>query len=47
MNWTFFWKLVLLFTLSAYSILVIIVFFGGIKNIAEMLKELSAPREEQ
>lgn len=47
MNWTFFWRFVLLFTLSAYALLVIIVFFGGIKNIVEMLKELSAPREEE
>ena len=47
MNWTFFWKLVLLFTLFAYALLVIVVFFGGIKNIVEMLKELSAPREEE
>lgn len=47
MNWTLLWRFVLLFTLSAYALLVIVVFFGGIKNIVEMLKELSAPREEQ
>jgi hypothetical protein len=47
MNWTLLWKCVLIFTLSAYSLLVIIVIFGGTKNIVEMLKELGAPREEQ
>ncbi len=47
MTWTLLWKFVLIFTLSAYSSLVIIVFFGGLRNIVEMLKELSAPREEQ
>ncbi|HUU51630.1 MAG: hypothetical protein WBF32_13460 [Candidatus Aminicenantaceae bacterium] len=46
MNWVLLWKGVLLFTLFGYSLLVIIVFFGGIKNIVAMLKELSAPREE-
>ncbi|MGB6864645.1 MAG: hypothetical protein WBE11_03065 [Candidatus Aminicenantaceae bacterium] len=46
MNWILLWKGVLLFTLFGYSLLVIIVFFGGIKNIVAMLKELSAPREE-
>lgn len=43
MNWVLLWKSVLLFTLFGYSVLVIIVFFGGIKNINEMLKDLSAP----
>ena len=43
MNWVLLWKGVLLFTLFGYSILVIIVFFGGIKNINEMLKDLSTP----
>lgn len=46
MNWVLFWKLILIFTVSAYSLLVIIVFFGGIKNIIEMLKELGAPRDQ-
>lgn len=40
MNWAQFWKFVLIFCLSAYSFLVIIVIFGGIKNIVDMLKEL-------
>jgi hypothetical protein len=47
MNWILLWKFVLIFTLSAYSSLVVIVFFGGFRNIVDMLKELSAPREEQ
>jgi hypothetical protein len=47
MSWTLLWKSVLLFTLFGYSLLVIVVFFGGIKNIIAMLKDLSAPREEQ
>jgi hypothetical protein len=47
MNWVLLWKFVLIFTLSAYSLLVVIVIFGGLRNIVEMLKELSAPREEE
>lgn len=47
MNWALVWKFVLVFTLSAYSSLVIIVVFGGLRNIVDMLKELSAPREEE
>ncbi|MGD9346470.1 MAG: hypothetical protein PVH84_11435 [Candidatus Aminicenantes bacterium] len=47
MNWVLLWMFVLIFTLSAYSLLVVIVLFGGLRNIVEMLKELSAPREEQ
>lgn len=43
MNWELLWKIVLVFTLSAYSILMIIVFFGGIGNIVDMLKDLRAP----
>jgi len=43
MNWILLWKGVLLFTLFGYSFLVIIVFFGGIKNIVAMLEDLSAP----
>lgn len=47
MNWALFWKLVLIFCLSAYSLLVVIVIFGGIGNIIDMLKELSAPRDQE
>jgi len=42
-----FWKFVLFFCLSAYSLLVVVVIFGGIKNIIDMLKELSAPRDQE
>jgi hypothetical protein len=41
MNWVILWKFVLIFTFSAYSILVIVVFFGGIKNIIEMFKDFT------
>jgi len=44
MNWVQFWKFVLIFTISAYSLLVVIVSIGGIKNIVDMLKDLKAPR---
>lgn len=47
MSWALFWKLVLIFCLSAYSLLVVTVIFGGIKNIISMLKELSAPRDQE
>ena len=43
MNWILLWKGVLLFTLFGYSLLVVIVFFGGINNVVAMLKDLSAP----
>lgn len=47
MSWALFWKIVLIFCLSAYSLLVVIVLFGGIKNIIDMLKELSGPRSQE
>lgn len=43
MNWELLWKSVLIFTLSAYSLLVIVVMFGGIRNIVDMLRDLSNP----
>jgi hypothetical protein len=46
MNWILLWKFVLLFTLFGYFFLVCIVTFGGIGNIIEMLKDLSAPSKE-
>jgi len=42
MNWAHFWKLVLILTLAGYSLLVIIVAIGGIKNIISMLKDLKS-----
>ena len=45
MNWQIFWKIVLILTLSAYSLLVIVVMFGGLKNIVQMLQELREPPE--
>ena len=47
MSWALFWKIVLIFCLSAYSLLVVAVIFGGIKNIIDMLKELGAPRKQE
>jgi hypothetical protein len=47
MNWVVFWKAVLIFTLIGYSILAVIVFFGGIRNVADMLRELRAPLDER
>jgi len=46
MNWVILWKGVLLLTLIGYSLLVVIVFFGGINNIIAMLQDLSSPRNE-
>jgi len=37
------WKFILILTLSSYSILVIIVTIGGMKNLIQMLKELKEP----
>jgi hypothetical protein len=45
MNWTLFWKIVLILTLSAYSLLVVVVFFGGLRNIVQMLRELREPSD--
>ena len=47
MNWEMLWKAVLVFTLCGYSILVIIVFIGGLGNIADMLRELRKPADDQ
>jgi hypothetical protein len=46
MNWMFLWKAVLVLTLSAYSLLVIIAFFGGLRNIVQMLKDLREPPDQ-
>jgi len=46
MNWEFLWKFILIFTLSTYSVLVVIVFFGGLKNIVDMLKDLKMPADQ-
>lgn len=40
-----FWKFILILTLSSYSLLVIIVSIGGMKNLIQMLKELKEPLE--
>lgn len=43
MTWMQFWKFILILTLIAYSLLVIIVSIGGMKNLVQMLKELKEP----
>ncbi|MFC2167393.1 hypothetical protein ACFLRW_00260 [Acidobacteriota bacterium] len=46
MTWIQLWKFILILTLSAYSLLVIIVTIGGIKNLVQMLKELREPSDQ-
>ncbi len=43
MNWILLWKGILIFTLSGYFLLVIIVSIGGAKNVVEMINDLKAP----
>jgi hypothetical protein len=43
MNWQLLWKILLIFTLSGYSLLVVIVIFGGARNIVDMLRDLTKP----
>jgi len=47
MNWQQLWKFVLIFTLIAYPVLVIIVIFGGLKNVVDMLKDLKKPLDSK
>lgn len=46
MTWMQFWKFILILTLIAYSLLVIIVSIGGMKNLVQMLKELKEPPDQ-
>jgi amino acid transporter len=46
MNWELLWKILLVFTLVGYSLLVIVVIFGGVGNIADMLRDLRKPPEQ-
>ena len=46
MNWAMLWKAVLIFTLAGYSLLVIIVIFGGVGNIVDMLRDLTKPPDQ-
>jgi hypothetical protein len=46
MNWELLWKIVLIFTLAGYSLLVIIVIFGGVGNIVDMLRDLRKPPDQ-
>ena len=40
MSWELLWKVFLIATLSMYTLLVVIVSIGGIKNIKDMFKDL-------
>ncbi|UCE42931.1 MAG: hypothetical protein JSV17_08275 [Candidatus Aminicenantes bacterium] len=46
MNWELLWKCLLIFTLVGYSLLVIIVIFGGARNIVDMLRDLTKPPDQ-
>ena len=46
MTWMQLWKFILILTLSAYSLLVIIVSIGGMKNLIQMLNELKEPPDQ-
>ena len=41
MFWELLWKIVLLYTLFGYGLLVLIVIIGGSRNIVDMLKDLT------
>ncbi len=45
MSWVLLWKCLLIFTLSAYFILVIVVLIGGLGNIRDMFKDLTESAE--
>lgn len=44
--WTIFWGLLLLVTLSFYSVLVVYVTIGGFSDIKQMFKKLAAEDED-
>ncbi len=46
MTWMQLWKFILILTLIGYSLLVIIVSIGGMKNLVQMLKELKEPPDQ-
>jgi len=46
MNWELLWKIVLIFTLVGYSLLVIVVIIGGAGNIVDMLRDLRKPPDQ-
>ena len=42
MLWEILWKIVLLFTLFAFSILTVVVTIGGIKDIKSMIEDFKS-----
>jgi hypothetical protein len=47
MSWELLWKIVLVFTLAGYALLVVIVIFGGAGNIVDMLRDLTKPPDQE
>jgi hypothetical protein len=47
MSWSILWQIFLILTLGLYSILVVVVLFGGIKDIKEMFKDLISGEESE
>jgi len=46
MKWELLWKGILIFTLSGYFLLVIVVIIGGARNIVDMLRDLTKPPDQ-
>ncbi len=46
MSWELLWKIFLIITLVSYTILVIVVSIGGVKNIKDMFKDLNEQAKE-
>ena len=42
MNWTILWQIILIFTLIAYGLMATVVLIGGISNIRDLFRDLSA-----
>lgn len=42
MNWTILWQIILIFTLIGYGLMVMVVLIGGIFNIRDLFRDLSA-----
>lgn len=45
--WALIWKIVLVFTFAAYSIMFLIVSIGGIGDIKKFFEDLKSPSEEK
>jgi len=47
MSWSLLWKVFLILTLGFYSVLVIVVLLGGIKDVKSMFKDLTSGEESE